>query len=295
MLDGDILDRAVASARIRASIQSTPSAVTLRLLTPADCAAAPPRGYIVKGLIAPRDLVLVTGHPGTGKSVLIPLIGYMVALGRTLFGRRVRQGRVIYLAQEDPHGMRQRIAALRQRHGDAPDFLLGDGLTNLLDESGAQQNELVEVVQREAPALIVIDTLAAAFLGLQENDSEGMGMVIALARKLTALGPAVVIAHHPPKTGDVSRGHSSLPADADALIALERDNETRMTGGTLTKNRNGESGAALAFRIEAECIGTDDDGDALTAPVAVPSDAADDTRRPRFSGPSRLRSLCYQT
>src|SRR6266568_4446716 len=84
----------------------------LVLLTPADCAVAKHRPYVAKGLIGEGDLALIIGQPGAGKSVLGPHMAYAVAQGRAIFGRRVRQGRVLYIAAEDGPGMRIRTRAL---------------------------------------------------------------------------------------------------------------------------------------------------------------------------------------
>jgi putative DNA primase/helicase len=96
----------------------------LTILTPSDCEAALPRPYIVKGLIGRGDFGLIVGQPGAGKSVLGPHIAYAVAQGRSIFGRRVQQGVVLYIAAEDGAGLRVRVRGLRQRWGDAPDFRL---------------------------------------------------------------------------------------------------------------------------------------------------------------------------
>ena len=160
----------------------------VRLLTPAECAAAPRRGYVIKGLMAPSDLVLIIGPPGSGKSVISPHLGYAITQERSLFGRRVKRGEVLYVAAEDPHGMRQRVAALRERFGDVADFLIVEGLFNLLDTSLGHLDQLVDLVAKRRPIAVVLDTIAAAFPGLQENESADMGKVIKAARRMTGLG-----------------------------------------------------------------------------------------------------------
>lgn len=46
------------------------------------------------------------------------------------------------------------------------------------------RSTLIELVQKHQPALVVIDTVAAAFRGMRENDSGDMGSVTAFARLL---------------------------------------------------------------------------------------------------------------
>jgi len=247
----------------------------LSLRSVLQCITAEQRRYVVKGMIAAGDVVLLIGSPGTGKSALAPLLGYSVTLGRYMFGRRVRSGKVLYLPCEDVHGMRGRIHALKLRHGDAPEFFLVDGVTDLFSPQG-QAEELRSLVQAEQPALVVIDTIAAGFPGMRENESDDMGRVIRLARDMTRRadgkpGPAVVLVHHVPKNGEPSaRGHGNLAGDADVEIRLAKDPDAGTVQVTFGKNRNGPSdGVCHSFTIEAVAVGTDEDGDEITAPVAV--------------------------
>jgi hypothetical protein len=101
---------------------------------------------VVKGLIAPRDVLILFGPPGAGKSVIGPHIAYAVARGVAMFGRRTRGGPVLYVAAEDPHGMRQRVTALRLAHGDAPGFWLVEGVSDLLAEKRGDAAALRAVV-----------------------------------------------------------------------------------------------------------------------------------------------------
>ncbi len=130
------------------------------LLRPDECAAAPPPDYIIKGLIAAGDLVLLTGQPGAGKSVIAPYLAYAVAQDRMVFGRRVRGGAVVYIAAEDAGGMKRRVTALRARLGEAADFRLLPEAPDLFDASDADLHRLIATVRDLRPRLVVLDTLA---------------------------------------------------------------------------------------------------------------------------------------
>lgn len=256
---------------------SPPGSRPVEWLTPAECAALPGRGYIVKGLIAPGDLVLIFGGPGLGKSCIAPRLAYAIALGEGVFGRRVRQGKVLYVAAEDGHGMRARLAALMAEMGDAPDLLLAAGLSGFMEPEGAAANILIAKVAEVRPAVVFIDTVAAAFHGIRENEAgaEGMGCVVDFARGLIAtFGVAVVLVHHTPKAdASTPRGHGLLHGDADVALSLSRDG-AGMIRAAFSKNRNGPSDGVLAFTIRAVTLGIDDDGDPITAPVCDPADKA---------------------
>ena len=265
-------------------------------LTPAECAVSDPRGYIIKGLLAPADLMLLFGGPGMGKSCIAPRLAYAIAQGEGVFGRRVKAGRVLYIAAEDGHGMRARIAALLTELGDAPDLLMAEGLSGFMEADGAAETELRRQVREFGPAVVIIDTIAAGFSGLKENDSggEGMGRVVDFARDLIAdYGVAVILIHHVPK-GDAStpRGHGLLHGDADVALALSRD-DGKLIRAAFTKNRNGPSDGSLAFTIRAVTLGTDEDGDDITAPVCDPADGVAPSG-PRLSVAERTaRGILY--
>jgi len=247
----------------------------LTFLSPEDCVAAPRRGYVVKGLLAPGDVGAIVGQPGCGKSTIAPYLAYCVAQGAMAFGLRTKQGGAFYVAAEDPHGMQQRVHALRETYGAAPGFKVVAGLNGgLLDKNAPDFKALVAAVKAERPALVVIDTMAVAFPGLEENDAAKMGRVVAVARALTRWGAAVLVVHHDTKAGDgLPRGHSILNGALDVSLALKRDG--KIVRGYLSKNRNGPCDLDLAFTIQSRDVGLDEDGDAVTAALCNPLVEAD--------------------
>ena len=238
----------------------------LRLLTPDDCEAAPGREYLAKGLLARGDFACVIGAPGSGKSVVAPHLAYCVAQGVETFGRKVRQADVFYVPAEDTHGMRQRTRALKLSRGDAKGFRVVDGLSNLLD--AGQRQELLALVAKHRPGLIVVDTLVAAFPGINENESHDMSVVVAMMRALTRHDACVVLIHHVTKADDATpRGHSVLNGALDVSIHLGAKDNAGIIRGKLIKNCNGPCDANIAFRIDGLGIGEDEDGEPITAPI----------------------------
>lgn len=254
----------------------------LTFTTPAECVETNPRPYVVKGLLAERDMACIVGAPGVGKSLLAPRLAYAVAQGEALFDLRTKQGGVFYVAAEDEHGMKGRLRALHDDLGDAPNLHLVGGVSDLLTTESVQVKgksrqrnqtaaKLARAVRDHKPSLIVIDTLAMAFPGLDENSAEGMGRVVALARSLTKWGAAVVMVHHDTKDGmqGLPRGHSLLNGALDLSIHLKKT-DSGVVKARLTKNRNGSCDLDMAFKIKAQAIGTDEDGDTITAAVCEP-------------------------
>lgn len=239
--------------------------------TTEDCLNAPPRGYVIKNLFAPRDVACIFGAPGGGKSTIAPYLGYHVARGQAVFGLRTKPGPVLYVAPEDTHGMRRRVAALVGQMGHEPDFRVIGGVSDLLDDDSPDLAALLELIDARRPSLIFLDTLAMSFRELEENDAAAMNKVVAIARSLTDHGAAVVLIHHGTKAeGSTPRGHSVLNGALDVAVQLLPPDTDGIIRGRLSKNRNGPCDLDIAFRVASEELGRDEDGDPETAAVAAP-------------------------
>ena len=248
-----------------------------KLFVSRDFRVDPNETYIVKHMIAPGNVCVLLGHPGAGKSTLAPYLAYAVAQGRPVFGMRTKTGRTLYIAAEDVRGVEKRIGALGRRYGDTDDCAV-IGCGNLREP--AAQAEVFATVAEFKPALIVLDTLAAAFAGLDENASQDMGAVVAFGRTLAASGAAVMFVHHPAKNGDgTPRGHGVLNGTLELTITLAPDDvhdPDTIIRGKLPKNKNGTTARDLAFRKEVIELGRDADGEPITTtlPVEVDADTA---------------------
>lgn len=271
------------------------------VFTPADdCSSVSQRDYVIKGLLARGDVAAIHGHPGVGKSLLAPFMGYAVAQGEPFFGMRTKAGGVLYVAAEDPAGMQGRVAALRSELGAGANFTLVSGVGSLLPGS-PQLAALKREVRRRQPMIVFIDTLALAFGGIDENSSQDMAKVIAASRGLADLGPAVCLIHHSPKTGDGSpRGHSSLNGMLDLSLELVKGDDG-IVRAIARKNRNGScDGLDIAFRIAVSNMGEDEDGDPITFARCRPLDGPAPQVGPKPSPSEKaalslLRAMCDRT
>lgn len=235
-----------------------------------ECGVRPRAPYLIKSFISKGDFVLIVGPPGAGKSALIPSAMHKLCLGEPFYGLKTRSVTVLYVPVEDSGGMATRLAANLQRNGHTDKLFLVDNVTDLGSQDGEQLKQLMEIIKQHDAGLVVIDTLAMGFPGIEENSAEGMSKVISTCRAITAMGPAVILIHHTAKSGgDSGRGHSSLDAAVDVIVSLKPADKNGVVRGRSTKNRNGPCELEFAFRIESEAIGLDEDGDPITAPIAV--------------------------
>lgn len=249
-----------------------------------DIRLSPDVRAVVKRLLDTASLAVLFGDSNSGKSFFALDLGLHVALGWPWRGRRVSPGAVVYVAAEGGHGVRKRVVAFRQHYDlgelNVPFFLVPSAV-NLLDPA-ADTGPLIELV-KDAEAncglpcvLIVIDTLARAMVGGDENSSEAMGAFIANADRIReSIGAAVVLVHHTGKDRSKgARGHSSLRAAVDTEIQIAD------SVATVTKARDSERAAPMPFRLHVVDLGTDADGDPITSCVVLGDAAAEFTENP---------------
>jgi hypothetical protein len=234
---------------------------------------------LVKGVLDECGMSVLYGESGAGKTFFTLDLALHVALGWEWRGNRVRQSGVIYIAAEGQNGVRKRIEAFRQHHGlkDAfPPFALIPTSVDLLDPAADTEPLIAKIMaaaSRFPIKLVVVDTLARAMAGGNENASDDMGAFIRnIDRIRQETGAHVLIVHHCGKdTAKGARGHSSLRAATDTEIELTTDSDIKTA--SIKKQKDGEEGAEYRFRLESLTIGKDEDGDPIRSCVVQPEDA----------------------
>jgi len=214
---------------------------------------------LVEDVITARGLSVMYGESNSGKSFMACDMSCHIGTGRDWLGKRTVQGAVLYVAGEGSESIKLRVLAWRQLHGATPALAIVPVSVNLLDAKAdlnrvADACKAVESRYGMPVSLIVIDTLARAFGGGNENASEDMGAVIAHADKLREIsGAHVLFIHHSGKdAAKGSRGHSSLKAATDTEIEVVGDSETKLHTATITKQRDlGSKGDEItaSFRV----------------------------------------------
>jgi hypothetical protein len=237
----------------------------LRVLSLEDADGAPARDYLLKGLISPAEISLWVGPPKCGKSFLLLYVAYMLSLGRSVFGRRVKPTKVLYVAAEGEAGIANRIRALRDKYGDSPDFYFIAQPADLLHESG-HLRDLVKAARACGAQLIVLDTLSRLMAGGDENSPQDMGRFVANVTELRHDTEAhIAIVHHGTKAsnGSSPRGHSSLTGADDALVEILKQDDGSRTA-TVVHAKDDADGMRWGFSLDKVELGTDDDGDPIT-------------------------------
>jgi hypothetical protein len=135
-------------------------------------------------------------------------------------------------------------------------------------------------------ALIVIDTLAAASGGANENSGEDMGSVLDACRAAHhASGASVLLIHHSGKNADLgARGWSGIRAAVQAEMRVDHDELGRTF--TVTKQRDGLDGQSRNFALLPVTVGHDDEGFAIESATVQPGEVLDVRAGPKAWSPS---------
>ena len=200
------------------------------------------------------------GPPGSFKSFIALDIAEAIATGRTWMGNEVsEQGAVLYLCGEGFGGVGARIKAIKQHHGTedgAPIYVIRHQLN--LRSSVEDFNALMIAVENLVTELgidfklIIIDTLARAFGGGNENDSSDMGSFISSCGRIQSIVQdcALMILHHSGKDATKGlRGHSSLLGAVDTELELIRFEDSMKGIIRTAKQKDGEDGTRIGFEM----------------------------------------------
>ncbi|MBX9701706.1 MAG: helicase RepA family protein, partial [Acetobacteraceae bacterium] len=224
----------------------------LRLLTLGDAELAPPRSYLLDGLLAPGELSVWWGAPKSGKSFLLTRIAYGLALGRGMWGLAARgPTRVLYLSAEGESGFAGRLLALAAEFGPADGF----GYVAQRAEVGPPGGDLADLIaaaKHHRADIIVLDTVARTFGTGDESGTRDMGAyVAALDRLREETGAHIVVVHHGSKNGESPgpRGSIALVGAADLVVKVERGKDGAPHRATVEAAKDDADGATFAFRL----------------------------------------------
>lgn len=231
----------------------------------------PAPAWIIKHVLPKAELVVLFGASGSGKTFMALDMGAAIARGVDWRGKRVKQGRVVYIAAEGAGGFRNRLVAYAQQHKVALNELnLGviHAAPNLLEKVDAL--DVARAIQASGGAdVVIVDTFAQTTPGANENAGEDMGKALAHCKGIhRATGAVVVLVHHAgkdPTRG--ARGWSGLRAAADAELEVVREPSGRML--RLSKQKDGEDELAWGFDLEVVEIGVDEDLEPITSCVVI--------------------------
>lgn len=245
----------------------------------------------VEDVLREKEFSVIYGESNCGKTFFMLDLAMHVALGRPWRGKEVEQGGVIYAALEGGFGTNNRICAFKQYYSieseiplaiirSSVNFLDAEGDIEKLANSVKAAKEKIGNVK-----LIVIDTLARAISGGDENSSTDMGQMIIHADYLRSITSAhISFIHHSGKDKALgARGHSSLRAAVDTEIEISREDEKSPSQIKFVKQREMEMIDPLFFTLESKELGVDKRGRPVTSCAVIPCEAVQINERKPLS------------
>jgi len=233
----------------------------LVVLSATDLKQIPAPEFIIDGVL-PSGVTILFAKPGVGKSFFALAVGSAVARNIPLFELHEtrKPGGVLFVL---PEGVSSWAERLRDHDDyfdleDSPDMLFVHGEVNIATKPG--WNQLLDVIETinsghgSDVALVVIDTLAAATPGANENSVEEIGLVMQRLQSLAGMGIAVLVCHHAGKSGDF-RGHTSISGSCDAMLRLVEDKSTGVRELRAEKLRDAGSIDSCPFEIHVTAHG----------------------------------------
>lgn len=224
--------------------------------------------WLVKRLIEENTIGMTFGPSGGGKTFNILDLAISVATGTPWAGRGVKRGLVIYFAGEGGAGLPRRMLAVCKHRGLSPsDLSLLHISTQVLDIYGTEavtaEIAAISEATGEAPAMVIIDTLARHIEG-DENSAKDMGGFIKSVDSLRASFPgsvALIVHHSGHGETDRARGSSANKAAMDFEIRCDRGQLT------FTKMKDGEPPEPIDFKLTQVVVGHDEEGEPVTSAV----------------------------
>ncbi|MFP3977329.1 AAA family ATPase [Marinobacter sp. KMM 10035] len=219
-----------------------------------------PVQWLVEKYIEANAMVILFGEPGVGKSFVALDMACCIATGEAWQGLPVKKGPVFYIAGEGHAGIGRRLAAWCKHRGVKLENIMVSNTAVALTEK-ENVMAIVRMIRRlisehGTPALIVVDTLARNFGGLDENSNKDMGLFVQHMDRLKhELHTTVLIVHHTGQGNkDRARGASALKGAVDIELRVDA-----RPGGTValqaTKMKDAELPESVLMRLHGVDLG----------------------------------------
>lgn len=198
----------------------------VRLVSISQLANLPPPTFLIDGTITVNGLSMLWGRSGSLKSFAALDKALCVATGLPWHGRKVKQGRVVYLAAEGASGLASRAMGwmnTRGRDCPEPDFQIIPH--SLALASPGDMDAMIAALNEGAPiSLIVIDTLSRTFGKGNPNQPADMNTFVdAVERLRTETGAHVMVIHHAGKAAENGEiGNEGLRNACDTIFFVKR-------------------------------------------------------------------------
>ena len=239
----------------------------------------------VQGLLTENAMSVVYGESNCGKTFFMSDLAFHVSQGKKYNGRRVEKGNVLYLSLEGKRGIKNRISAYKMENNvDLDGFLMMPCQVDFIN-SEDDIPQLVDLIMdankkfNHNIKLVVVDTLARAIGGGDENSGVDMGTLVKhsdLIRQYT--NAHICFIHHSGKDkARGARGHSSLRAAVDTEIEISRTEGADYSVVKIPKQRDMDRDDDFCFKLKRVVLGLNKWMEEVTSCTVEPYDIKVDT------------------
>lgn len=245
--DGELL-----SSKRKKHLSVVPTAVLQHKFTPFSLShvlSMPPQKYIIDGILPEKALSVFYGPPACGKTFLsLDLAMNLATNSGNWFGRYATKSKILYVAGEGLGGLSNRLRAWLSANNINIEDVQIEIIAIPPNLFSGEADEFIKVNSNSNYDLVIIDTLARASVGADENSARDMGKVVeACDRIIKKMDCAVLLIHHAGRAG-WERGSTALRGAADAMFEVKKHDD-----GTRELVLNGQS-AKFKDAAETESI-----------------------------------------
>jgi hypothetical protein len=158
--------------------------------------------FLIDGLMSERSLTLVVGDSGIGKSPLVYQALLCFSACVPFVGKKVRQGRTLYMDGEngvqDVAGI---VSQLAKHLGVAttPADLLLWNLNDCAEDWKPDGRHLLDLIRAAKPDVVALDPLSAIFPGIEQDNPTATAAFQELRGIMRECGCSFICVHHPRK------------------------------------------------------------------------------------------------
>jgi len=261
--------------------------------------ATPPK-WIIKNVLEEDSLVGIFGNAKSGKSFVAIDMACCVSTGLDWHEKHTKEGLVLYLCAEGHRGISRRFLAweaVNNKKLNKAKLHYSERGVQVLDDLDIEmmRNEALVIQDnyKEAPKMVVIDTVARSFGPGSENSTEDMNRFIANVDRFIReeFKCCTVLIHHTghgENTKSRGRGSSVLPAALDAEMKVTKKEESYTKWNvdleqTLIKDGKGIAPMRFAFQETEFHHLSDEQGDPTTSGALVQIDYVKEDKTKQIS------------
>jgi len=246
----------------------------------------PQREWLVRGWIPHKQITLLYGDGGTGKTTLLLQLAIAASQGATWMGVKLARHKVLFITAEDElsevhYRLDQMTRLLGKDVGDLVIVSLADlEVAELMSLDGKTLkptptlDSICELIGRQGVDVVMMDPIADLFGG-NEIDKQQVTKFMRMLRKRIAfdLGCSLVIAAHPSsdgmRTGKGTSGSMAWSNSARSRMYFSHDKETGISTLELMKSNRSKVGESVSLKwVDGVFVQVSEEVRALVSPEA---------------------------